>query len=276
MLQLEDYSFGSREELTDAFESQIWQEWEDIASLSNPQERHRVGGTDRELARLQALWKQEVEALRADKVELEKKNARLEAHKQCLESARQAREQAGNDPLESEFYYQGRCIWNLREKNHALEQVADFFREVPSQPRSLSAEDIDEAIDEIGRELESMFANGEPNIQSLPSTVFHGADMESLLRSGLGLRVREVCQPSLLAELISNMHPCVVVRSLALAALKDWVLYTSYPSFVPDGTSCSMLRSYRDIAMEFGEFLRNQMTVEMLTRTRRVEKPSKL
>lgn len=242
-------------EFPESPESYIRQEWENIVKSlkqrGNDENIHR----DLEARRLATLRRKEVEELRAEKAILEKKNEMLVTDNRLLKNARLAREAAGNDPLESDLYRQHCQISALRQRKHEMEQEVGFFKEIPEQTRSLSAEHVDEAMEEIARELESMLEGTEPGRRLVITGPEPNSDLASLIHSGLGLGSRTMTEsPPNAGQIISELEPQLIIRSLALAALRDWVFYSSFPGSAPDGSLCSLLRFQRDVIMDFGKF----------------------
>ena len=207
-----------------------------------------------EVWRFETHREKEIEELRAAKADLEKKNKRLLAQNGLLENARLAREATTNDPLESDFYRQQGQLWDLLQHKHTTQQDAGFFKDVPTTPTSLSFEEMDEILEDTERELESMLEGTEPSKRLFNPTVHAGSDLESLMMSGLKLSAETISGSSNLKQVFSSLSSQLIVRHLALAALREWVFYSDYPSLAPDKSSCSLLRFQRDIIMDLGEY----------------------
>jgi chromosome segregation ATPase len=201
---------------------------------------------------VESLLETEVVTLSAQKAELEKHIQKLMAMLQHSDNARQDRESAGKDPRESQFRHFYQQLWDLEQRNGDLQSAANFFDLNPSQNRSLQFKDIEASINQIQSELESVLGNCDSTNFQLHTAIEHGSDLEALLLSSLNLHKTPQDLESRLKEWISEFEAPVIVRTLVLAALQDWVFNTSFPPFTTEGTTSLFLKSIEDIAMSHG------------------------
>jgi chromosome segregation ATPase len=198
------------------------------------------------------FWEAEVATLYGQKADLEKHIQRLTAMLQHSENARQERESAGKDPKESVFRYFHQQLWDLEQRNRDLQSAARFFELDPSQNRSLQFKDIEASMDQVQTELESILGNCDTANFRLHTGIECGSDLEALLLSSLNLHKSPQDLESQLKECISEFEAPVIVRTLVLAALQDWVFNTSFPPFTTEGVTSLFLKSMEETAMNHG------------------------
>jgi hypothetical protein len=131
-----------------------------------------------------------------------------------------------------------------------LENTAEFFKLDPSESRSLRIEDIDNSMDQIRSVLESILGDCDTTNLQLNTTIEPGSDLEVLLLSSLDLHKTPEHLKSHLKEYISQIEAPVILRTLVLAALQDWVFNTSFPSFMTEGATSLLLKSMEEIIMD--------------------------
>ena len=204
---------------------------------------------------MEGRWELEVETILAQKADAEQKNERLLATVQHLENARREREADTKDLKESQFRHFHKQLWDLEQENQKLQRIFGFFDEIPTiQRRSLTQSEIEEALERIRSELESMLHGVETTGMRLFTPVTMASDLKILVESCLG-NSREYQSPeSRVHQCISDFHPALILRSIALAALRDWVFSLDYPDFCLDGMSSALLKCYRNITMTCGKF----------------------
>jgi hypothetical protein len=134
-----------------------------------------------------------------------------------------------------------------------LESAANFFDLDASESRSLQVEVIDESMDQIQSELESILGNCDTTNLQLSTAIDHGSDLEALLLSCLNLPNTPEHLELRLKECISHFEAPILMRALVLAALNDWVFNTPFPPFMEEGAASLFLRSIEEIALEHRE-----------------------
>jgi hypothetical protein len=201
---------------------------------------------------MESLLEAEVITLSAQKAELEKHIQKLTAMLQYSDNARQESESAGKDPKEFLFRHFYQQLWDLEQRNGDLQSTARFFELDLSQNRSLQFKDIEVSMDQIQSELESILGNCDTTNFRLHTAIERGSDLEALLLSSLNLHKTPQDLKSRLKECISEFEAPVIVRTLVLAALQDWVFNTSFPPFTAEGATSLFLKSIEDIAMSHG------------------------
>ena len=163
-------------------------------------------------------------------------------------------ESAGHDPKEFQFWVYLQEIWDLQQLKLALNSTANFFTMEADQNRPLQVKYIDESMEQIQAELESILGNCDTTNLQVNQTLEHGPDLEALLISCLKLHETPEQLNSRLQECISQFDPSILVRAVALAALKDWVFNTSFPPFEREGSTSLFLKSIEEIALEHRKF----------------------
>jgi hypothetical protein len=136
---------------------------------------------------MESLWEAEVVTLSAEKADLDRDIQKLVAMLQHSDNARQERESAGKDPKESLFRHFYQQLWDLEQRNGDLQSAAGFFELDPSQNRSLQFKDVEESMDQIQSELESILGNCDTTSFRLNTAIEGGSDLEALLLSSLNL-----------------------------------------------------------------------------------------
>lgn len=203
---------------------------------------------DSEIKRLES----EVEKLYASESKMKEESKRLRAEKHHLTLAIHERMLAGRDPLEMNLSLKNQEIWDLNHRILKLQNLVGYFQDVPKQGNALPASVIDDAIDEIVSELDSIpyghsFENG-----LLTPEVSSDTDLGALIRSTLGPE-GATKEEKMLKDCVAafDFDPEIVIRTFTIAALRDWVFETDYPSLTPDRPA--LLDAYRTIALRFGE-----------------------
>ena len=210
---------------------------------------------DDEIRRTKESWELEVEAILAKNVEAEQRNKRLLATIQHLENSQREREVDTKDPKESLFRHFYKQLCDLEQVNQTLRRVSGFFNEIPTHKRrSLTLSETEEGLGQIRSELELMLHSVETTGIHLVAPVTIANDLKRLVDGSLGESSEHQTPELRLQQCISEFHPALILRSIALAALHDWVFSLDYPNFCGDGMSSALLKCYRNIAMMSGKF----------------------
>jgi hypothetical protein len=212
----------------------------------------QIAEKDCEIRKMGERWEAEVRELHTQVAKATKEKETVEAENYHLTKARQNRELAKKDPLESKLYGKDQEIWVLRQLNYDLVQHAKFFKEANPPRDSLQTTDLKNTMDSIKSELESILHGCDGSVSLKIENIENTGDLMSLMNSNFptGSPSEGASQ---LANFASEFPPQLIIRTLALAALRDWVFYTDYPGFAAMEMSRPLLQAYRDIAMRFGE-----------------------
>jgi hypothetical protein len=188
--------------------------------------------------------------------ELEAQNQLLTEQISLLKSARRARENVTGEVSESDFHTFYRNGWDMQRRLHTLEEVFAFHEtEVPDWNDTLSYGDIDSRFDMIQAELQSIaHCLGAVSLRQ-DTTIATGSKLESLLRSSLGPLSDTTTINDHWSSILPLADPFGIVHTLALTAIRDWVLQTTFPILLNDGTLFSALyNSFRSIFLQAGMF----------------------
>ncbi|PQE05224.1 hypothetical protein CJF30_00010179 [Rutstroemia sp. NJR-2017a BBW] len=202
-------------------------------------------GLQRQIERMRTQWQLEVEAFDRKEKELQATIDDLRSQKQHLNAARLAREEGRNEPIEERTFQYCEEIYRLMKENKEVRRLTDLTELNSSNYRHLAVDDVDEAMDQIQFELSSI-AYHRPADQ--PFLLRHGTvseDLSTLVQSVVGLNIREPLDNQRLEIVMSRYGTHVCLRSFVLAALRDWVFMSNFPSFAP--LDSRLLSTYRDI-----------------------------
>ncbi|XMA20357.1 hypothetical protein WAI453_013148 [Rhynchosporium graminicola] len=175
-------------------------------------------------------WHQEVEKLEIKNKRLKKNEIDLRAQITHLKIAQQDRQNAGMNPLEGLLFSKDEEIWHLKQQNHEMRSLAGFSQLAPDQPAVHLTDEIPNALQSIQSELYSILHGHDLAIPLLqPSFVQKDADLALLLQT-LCSEDSELPIQHLLTTYL-RFDGIVLVRSLAVAALQQWVFATDFPNF---------------------------------------------
>ena len=220
----------------------------DIAQMVKDAQRELVKEKNAELGKMRAQWRQEVEELAERERKLKQRELELTAENVHLILARQERERAGKDPLETRLYGMNADIWAFSQRVRKMEELNRFTHPDIEAERSFESEKIDDAMDHMGSELESITIIHRPTInQSLASD----SDLGSLVRTVSDDGVGRGGETQWLRKCLSKFHPELVVKTLVLGAVRDWVFGAKYPDFTP--MDMRLLGAYREVVIGYGK-----------------------
>ena len=205
-----------------------------------------------EIQRLESAQEVEVVTLYGQKADLELKNQRLLATLQQFENASRARESMTRDPRESEYRHYHQRLWDLEQRNGALQAAAGFFKQSPVQSRPLPLPTIEETMEQIKRELASVLDDYDCTRMRMNVCKEASYGLQSLAMPVLGVEQETGTVEARLEAYVSEVGPPALIRTVVLAALKDWVFNAEYPHFIMEGNASLLLKSYRDTVFNFG------------------------
>jgi hypothetical protein len=117
---------------------------------------------------------------------------------------------------------------------------------------SLANRDIDQAMDAIGFELESILLGHDMETSLLTSTPISSTDLTFLVRSYLLFIGAPLDGLSVIESFVSTCDMSHLIRTLTVVALREWVFQTDFPNFTDQDSP--FLRSVRKNIMAFGKF----------------------
>jgi hypothetical protein len=223
--------------------------------LAEARYRQEIQRKNEQIRTIREQWQQEVDEIRDRESRLKTVELELRAENQHLVIARQERERAGKDPLEYQLFQKNQEIWMLTKRVHETQRLARFTKDDQSRNTAINTAVIDDAMDLIGSEMESIMQGHDASVPlHLPRTfsTFDSGDFAFLIRSLLGQEPQKEDKGSLLRNLTSKFDPQFVVMIMAASALREWVFHTDFPSFNP--RDVRLLQAYRKTVMGHGAF----------------------
>ncbi|PVH73655.1 hypothetical protein DL98DRAFT_594842 [Cadophora sp. DSE1049] len=207
---------------------------------------------------LQVRWGKEVEALLAKNIELQEKNRKLGDLLQLAENAQLLRGQASKDPQEGLIHIHIAMIYEQQQKIKSLQDQVPRLAHVPTQALDLPPGKLDGTIRILGSEIESIL-HGTNCFHLQAPVIPEESDLGLLLQSCQVDSNPDCPLESYLESCVSEYGLPATVRTLVLAALRDWVFASDFPNYGGNGTSSALLKSYRDIVYNLGDWktLRN-------------------
>lgn len=201
-----------------------------------------------EITTLRKIWHQEVDSLRTTLSQSTQTELSLRAEIQHLVIARQKRERAGKDPLEYELFQLNQTIWSLNRRVHEMQKLTTFTRMDGEKRSGIETRVVDEMMESIESELQLLVHGRET---APVSKVEENSDQGALLKSVF----EEISEPkdrvAKLNGMLVKFGPGVLVRTFAMAALREWVFATAFPDFAP--RNVRLLQAYRNIIVTHGE-----------------------
>lgn len=165
--------------------------------------------------------------------------------------ARDERRLAGKNPGEEESYQKSHEIWSLTNKLQKMRELLNFTVEDPQQGSIREKIRIEQVMDLLGSELESILHGHDITLPLKCPIVVPGSQLHSLVQGAFGQDTAIGQEKPLLRSAIAKFQPTVVIRCLVVAALREWVFMSNFPNF---GTTL-LLQAYRDSIMVQGNRL---------------------
>ncbi|KAH7377575.1 hypothetical protein BKA64DRAFT_254942 [Cadophora sp. MPI-SDFR-AT-0126] len=202
---------------------------------------------------LQERWEKEMEALLAKNVELQEKNRRLGDLLQLAENAQELRGQTSKDPQEGLIHIHIAMIYEQQQKITSLQVQVPKLARIPTQALHLPQGKLDGTMQTLGSEIESLLHG--TNCFHLQAPEFpESCDLGLLLQSFKIESNLDCTLKSFLESWVSEYGLPATMRTLALAALRDWVFASDFPDYGGNGASSVLLNSYRDIIYNLGDW----------------------
>jgi len=232
--------------------AQLSSRFETLARSKRQPVRIETSGTDlSKPSTIQLRWEKEVESLLAKNIELQEKNRRLGDLLQLAESAQLLRGQASKDPQEGLIQTHIAMIYEQQQKIKSLQEQVPKLKRITTQPLALPPGKLDGTMRTLVAEIESML-HGTNCFQLQVPLVPKGSDLETLLRTFQIDTNQKSTLESYLENCVAEYGLPATVRTIALAALRDWVFASDFPNDGGNGTSSALLSAYRDIIYDLG------------------------
>ena len=228
-----------------------------VSKTHSQHHQHEISLRDVEIAKLGERWRLELDILYARQVEKDETIATLEAEIQGLREAldaRNARELARNDPRGDFESLLIQRIHRLDQKVHNQERLLGFCKDRggrQSRDWSLTNQEVDQAIDNIGFALESILLGHDMGVSVLASKPVANSDLASLIRPYLQCVGAPSDGQSVIENFTSNCDLVHLIRVLTLVALREWVFNTDFPNFTNQDSP--FLQRVRKNIMTFGK-----------------------
>lgn len=187
--------------------------------------------------------------------ELMEKNQRLEHEIKLLHNARDARQAASHELGESDFYLFYRQGWDMQRRLNTMERAMNFHENLlPAWENALSYADVSERMDKVQFELQSMAYSLESLTLRHDFVVEPGTTLDSLIGSGFRLSSDTRSTTEILRYYLSNFDFVTTIHTLALTAVRDWVLHATFPIFQDGTVTSGLFDSWRTVFLECGMF----------------------
>jgi hypothetical protein len=210
--------------------------------------REDIRRKDIEISNIREQWQQEVDELSQQHARSAQTEIELRAQIKHLEMARDARRLAGRDTLEDELFQMNNNIWSLTRKVQEVQILTSFTVQAPRQTFSEIKSEIQNTMDHVNSELESILNGHDTTILLQVPSIDSNSDLGALVRSMSGNCISIDQEVAWLKRCIMRSSSSeMVVRALTAAALREWVFATPFPNFVP--TPCPLLRAYQEAMM---------------------------
>lgn len=170
-----------------------------------------------------------------------------------LDNARRARENASQELGESDFYTFYRHGWEMN-RELATTRTALGFQEtlVPSWVGTVSYADVDEGIDTIQSELQSISHCLSSGLGEHRMVIATASDLESLVRSVFRDAPDTQSASQLLEDCLLQSDLATIFTTFVLTAARDWILNAAFPT-LEDGTCLSaFFSSWRATFLDCG------------------------
>lgn len=207
----------------------------------------------KEIQMIRGEWQQET----IDQIRLQQLRQRvkeLDAKIINLEMARDSKMGAGMDPLEDLLYKKDKQIWDSDQRIRGMQEQMRFTTgETPMVTTSRVSMEIDRTMNFLEAELGSIL-HGHHISTTLaipPSTELYG--LAGLIGSISGMSDSETKTAQYLRRWRSKFEPEILIKTLTLAAIRDWVFYSTFPQ--PEENNSWLLTAYRDAIMLQGLYI---------------------
>jgi hypothetical protein len=225
---------------------------ESLASVAQAHQ-HEISVKEAEIETLRKSWQSELDILYARETEKNESIMTLESEIQSLKEdleTRGASDIAGKDPREDFQSELITRIYSLDRRVRAQETWLGFRERrggLQSRDWSLTNQDINRAMNDIGFELESILLGHNTETSLLASRPISNSDLASLVDSYLSLIDAQLP----IQEFLATCDVPHLISTLTVVAMRDWVFHTDFPNFIDQ--KASFVQSMRKYIMAFGQ-----------------------
>ncbi len=166
--------------------------------------------------------------------------------------ARDSRNASRKDLLEDELYMKNKQIWESDQRIRKMQSQMRFTTgKAPPGLLLDKSGDIDSFMNFLEAELDSILHGHDAATTALllPTQV-QSNDLAQLIRSVSGFAEEEATEGERLRGWILKFEPEIVIRTLTLAALREWIFNTPFPQFA--GNASHLVQAYREAIMVQG------------------------
>jgi len=194
---------------------------------------------------IRTLWIKEVKELHDKQDVMKATITELEARVHNKSLAKEDRQHVGDDWLEERLYQQRQEIWRLTQCIHNIEQASNFACHDGPDESGVRKNLIDKALESIQFELGSLMCGH----RLVAPKIERQSELGSLLRSVLGIE-KDAMHREALKAFLARFDAEYVMRAFFVAALRDWVFETAFPTVLPSNDRS--LNTYRQVVFDFG------------------------
>jgi len=206
---------------------------------------------DAEVQSIREAWHEEVQEILGREERLKTIMEKDRAENVHSKLAQGGRKKADKDLLEELLFRRDDYIFDLERKVKKLARLSTFSTPDSPYPFHLSNNILSCTLDAIGSELD-LILSGQDRIFTLQApSIIESTDLKSLMSSIQGSEADLDQSVTDLTRWTRKFDPEIVIRTLALAAFKAWVLDTSFPNFVVG--NAPLLDAYRHAIIDHGE-----------------------
>jgi hypothetical protein len=212
----------------------------------------KIKEKDAYIASLRTQWRAETGAFHEREAQFKATEVELRAENTHLELAQQQRQEAGKDPLESILFQKNHDIWDLTQRLMKMQKLHSFASQDSLRRTSIDHKIVDRTFCHMGDDLDSVL-DGQDLDQPLRIPIIEdNSDLGSLLRAIFGHNSGSAeGRNNLLLQFARKFGSGLVLRTLCVAAVREWVFASDFPNFVRSNQR--LLQAYRTAVMGHGK-----------------------
>ncbi|TAQ88599.1 hypothetical protein B7494_g3061 [Chlorociboria aeruginascens] len=217
--------------------------------------QEELAAKDIEIERMRDEWQVEIENLHEQEIKSIQKQEELQAENKHLMIAKHQRELNGRESLETNLFEKNQEIWRLTTELYLHRRAKSIAN--ADECISIQTKTVDDAMDRIRLDLESIISgqNLGEHLHPVKLTLLTSVEsLESLALCALGIDINNRKGRGELRTCSSKFESRIIIRAFILAAVRNWVFMTDFPSFAINKPS--LLRGYRKVVMETGGWTR--------------------
>jgi len=205
-----------------------------------------------EITNIQQQWQEEVDKLNQQLIRSNHVENELKAQLKHHQMAQSESKLAGKDPLEDVIFQNHQQIWELTRKIQDMRNQLSYTESGTRNSFASLESKINKTMASISSELESILHGHDTSCPLQPPGAATSGDLAGLVRALFGKDVAAGQEGARLKTCILKLGaPEMIVRSLTVAALKEWVFETNFPNFTKK--PMPLLRAYQESVMTMGK-----------------------